>query len=39
MGGLLPPFGDALLGQHQAQPGKLVVHVPSFHWVVSSSAA
>ena len=29
MGGLLPPFGDALLGQHLAQPGMLVVHVPS----------
>jgi hypothetical protein len=29
MGGLLPPFGDALLGQHLAQPGMLVIHVPS----------
>jgi hypothetical protein len=26
MGGLLPPFGDALLGQHLAQPGMLVGH-------------
>jgi hypothetical protein len=26
MSGLLPPFGDALLGQHLAQPGMLVVH-------------
>jgi hypothetical protein len=23
---LLPPFGDALLGQYLAQPGMLVVH-------------
>jgi hypothetical protein len=27
MGGLLSPFDDALLGQHLAQPGMLVVHV------------
>src|SRR5215218_3320094 len=27
MGGLLPPLGDALLGQDLAQPGMLVVHV------------
>jgi hypothetical protein len=26
MGGLLPPFGDALLGQYLAQPGMLVGH-------------
>ena len=26
MGGLLPPLGDALLSQHLAQPGMLVVH-------------
>jgi hypothetical protein len=29
MGGLLPPFGDALLGQDLAQPGMLVGHVAS----------
>jgi hypothetical protein len=29
LGGLLSPFGDALVGQHLAQPGMLVVHVPS----------
>ena len=29
MGGLRSSFGDALLGQHLAQPGMLVVHVPS----------
>jgi DNA-binding CsgD family transcriptional regulator/tetratricopeptide (TPR) repeat protein len=29
MGGLLSPFGDALLGQDLAQPGMLVAHVPS----------
>jgi hypothetical protein len=29
MGGLLVPFGDALVGQDLAQPGMLVVHVPS----------
>jgi hypothetical protein len=29
MGGLLSPFGDALLGQRLAQPGMLVVHVSS----------
>jgi DNA-binding CsgD family transcriptional regulator len=29
MGGLRPSFGDALLGQHLAQPGMLIVHVPS----------
>jgi hypothetical protein len=29
MGGLLSPFGDALLGQDLAQPGMLVVHVRS----------
>jgi hypothetical protein len=39
MGGLLSPFGDVLLGQHLAQPGMLIVHVPSSHWVVSSIAA
>jgi hypothetical protein len=39
MGCLLSPFGDALLGQQLAQPGMLVVHVPSSHWVVSSIAA
>jgi hypothetical protein len=38
MGGLFPPFADALLGQHLAQPGMLVVHVPSPDWVVSSIA-
>jgi hypothetical protein len=38
-GGLLPPFADALLGQDLAQPGMLVVHVPSPDWVVSSIAA
>src|SRR5829696_4845996 len=27
MGGLLPPLGDALLGQDLAQPGMLVIHV------------
>jgi hypothetical protein len=27
VGGLLSPFGDALLGQRLAQPGMLVVHV------------
>jgi hypothetical protein len=27
MGGLLSPFGKALLGQRLAQPGMLVVHV------------
>jgi hypothetical protein len=37
-GGLFPPFADALLGQHLAQPGMLVVHVPSPDWVVSSIA-
>jgi hypothetical protein len=39
MGGLLSPLGDALLGQDLAQPGMLVVHVPSPSWVVSSIAA
>jgi hypothetical protein len=29
MGGLRSSFGDALLGQDLAQPGMLVVHVPS----------
>jgi hypothetical protein len=29
MGGLLSPFGDPLLSQHLAQPGMLVVHVPT----------
>jgi hypothetical protein len=29
MGGLLSPLGDVLLGQDLAQPGMLVVHVPS----------
>jgi hypothetical protein len=29
MGGLLSPFGDALLSQCLAQPGMLVVHVLS----------
>jgi hypothetical protein len=29
MGGLLVPLGDALVGQRLAQPGMLVVHVPS----------
>jgi hypothetical protein len=29
MGGLLLPFGNALLGQHLAQPGMLVIHGPS----------
>jgi DNA-binding CsgD family transcriptional regulator/tetratricopeptide (TPR) repeat protein len=29
VGGLAPPFFDALLGQHLAQPGVLVVHVSS----------
>jgi hypothetical protein len=29
MGGLRSSFGDALLGQYLAQPGMLVVHVPS----------
>jgi hypothetical protein len=27
VGGLLSPFGEALLGQHLAQTGMLVVHV------------
>jgi hypothetical protein len=27
MGGLLLPFGNALLGQDLAQPGMLVIHV------------
>jgi hypothetical protein len=27
MGGLRSSFGDALLGEHLAQPGMLVVHV------------
>jgi hypothetical protein len=27
--GLLVPFGDALLGEHLAQPGMLVMHGPS----------
>jgi hypothetical protein len=27
VGGLLSPFGDALLGQCLAQPGMLVVHL------------
>jgi hypothetical protein len=39
MGCLLSPFGHPLLGQHLAQPGMLVVHVPSSHWGVSSIAA
>jgi hypothetical protein len=30
MGGLLSPFGDALLSQDLAQPGMLVAHVASF---------
>jgi len=29
LGGLFSPLGDALLGQRLAQPGMLVVHVPS----------
>jgi hypothetical protein len=29
MGGLLAPFGDALLSQDLAQPGMLVGHVAS----------
>jgi hypothetical protein len=29
MSGLLVSFGDALLGQRPAQPGMLVLHVPS----------
>jgi hypothetical protein len=33
MVGLLSPLVDALLGQHLAQPGMLVVHGPSpFLW-------
>src|SRR5215217_5731191 len=38
IGGLLPPLGDALLGQDLAQPGMLVVHgsspsaLPFFWW-------
>jgi hypothetical protein len=29
MGGLCSSFGDVLVGQDLAQPGMLVVHVPS----------
>jgi hypothetical protein len=39
MGGLVSPFGHPLLGQHLAQLGMLVGHVPSSHRVVSSIAA
>jgi hypothetical protein len=39
LGGLLSPLGDVLVGQDLAQPGMLVVHVPSPSWVVSSIEA
>jgi hypothetical protein len=39
LGGLLSLLGDVLVGQDLAQPGMLVVHVPSPSWVVSSIEA